>query len=345
MHVGGPARYFIDVLDTGELVEALKFAKEKGLPYFILGGGSNILISDKGFDGLVIRMGIVGKKVLKDTEEYIEYEVGAGENWDNFVKDAVSKNLYGIENMSHVPGSVGASVVQNVGCYGQEVSETVMQVKALDVEALEEVVLSNQELQFSYRKSSLNNPNIHKGKYIVTHVIFRLNKKGELNMSYGDIQKYFLAHPRIVPSLKSIREAVISIRNSKFPFPDSPENGTCGSFWNAETIDDETYEKIISVLRAKGFTKQAEDMINKKSVFKVAQGFKVPYGVFVEVLGFKGKPYGGAKVLETHSGVINNFTGKASAGDVFNLAKEVIDRVHREFGIRLKMEPELVGEF
>lgn len=345
MYVGGPALYFVEVESIEEVTEAVVFANEKALPYFVLAGGSNILVSDAGFSGVVIHMDIKGVKLLEETLEYVEYEVGAGENWDQFVKLCVERGLYGVENMSHVPGTVGASVVQNVGCYGQDVSETIQNIRAVDVETKEEITLSNSDLGFSYRKSKLNDRDAWKGKYIVTHVVFRLNKTGELNMSYGDIQKYFATHTEITPSLQSVRDAVISIRNNKFPFPDSPIHGTCGSFWNADTVDENTYEEIIRKLEARGFQEKAEDLKNKRNIFKVAQGYKVPYGMFVEILGFKKRPHGGAKVLDTHSGVINNFTGTASANDVYTLGQEVVDEVYKEFGIKLKFEPELVGEF
>ena len=345
MYVGGLARYFVEVVSVYEFLRALQFAKERKLKLFVIGGGSNIIVSDKGFDGLVIRMRILGKKLLEETEEYILYEVGSGEVWDDLVRFSVEYNLYGIENISHVPGTVGASVVQNVGCYGQEVSESVVSVMAIDKDSLEQVTLQNSDLHFSYRKSRLNDPKEDKGKYIVTSVIFRLQKKGKLMMKYDDIKKYFAFHSDLEPKLKTMREAIIKIRDSKFPFPDSPKNGTVGSFWNAEPVDETTYEKIIRTLQEKGFTAKAEEMVNKKSVFAVAQGFKVPYGLFVEVLCLRGKSLGGAKILENHGGIINNFTGEATAQDVFSLSKEVIQRVYDEFGVRMKVEPELVGDF
>ncbi len=345
MYVGGPARYFIEVSSVDELREALAFAKEKDLPHFILGRGSNILVSDSGFDGVVIRIAILGIQLLKETDTYAEYEVGGGEIWDEFVKYSVDQSLYGIENMSHVPGSVGASVVQNIGCYGQEVSETVQYIKAISAINLNEAVLTKDDLKFSYRRSILNNPKSSKDLFVVTHVIFRLNKHGHVNMNFGDVKKYFADNPSIVPSLKSVREALISIRDSKYPFPDSPEHGSCGSFFNADPIDNCIYEKIVSELRRRGFDKKAQEMVDKKNVFAVAQGFKVPYGVLVEVLDFKGKSHGGAKVLKTHSCVINNYTGQARARDVYDLSEHVIVTVHREFGVKLKTEPELVGKF
>ena len=345
MYVGGNARYLFEADSDHEIIEALRFAKEKRLPVFILGGGSNILVSDMGFPGLVIRIAIKGRMLIGETESYVDYEVGAGESWDSFVQFAVDLGLYGIENLSHIPGTVGASVVQNIGAYGQEVSESVLYVKTVDVETLEEVVFQKSEMQFTYRKSRLNDKTADKGRYVVTRVAFRLMKVGELNMKYNDIRKYFEAHIGTEPNLQSIRTAVISIRDRKFPFPDSPENGTVGSFWNAESISEANYENIIKKLEEKGFNEKADEMRYRKNVFSVAQGFKVPYGVLVEVLGYKGMIRGNVRILDTHSCVINNFTGNASSEEVFSLSEEVVEAVHREFGIKMKVEPEFVGYF
>src|SRR3989344_5834730 len=199
MFVGGKARYFTEAESVDDILEALKFIKEKKLQIFILGGGSNVLISDEGFNGVVIKICILGKKLIRETDKYVDYELGAGENWDSFVKFAVDNNLYGVENMSHIPGSVGASVVQNIGCYGEEVGETVLSVKLININTLEQVIFENKEMGFSYRRSRLNDAKLDKGKYVVTHVLFRLQKQGELNMKYGDVKKYFATNPDVTP--------------------------------------------------------------------------------------------------------------------------------------------------
>ncbi|KND47744.1 MAG: UDP-N-acetylenolpyruvoylglucosamine reductase [Parcubacteria bacterium C7867-006] len=345
MYVGGNARYFVEASSILELKKAISFAKEKNINHFILGGGSNIIISDSGFDGLVIKILIPSIELVCDDENSSTFEVGAGESWDGFVKFCIDRGLYGIENLSHIPGSVGASVVQNIGAYGQEVSSCIVSVKVVDIESLKEKVLSKSDLNFSYRKSCLNDINQHKGKYVVTSVTFCLHKFGELNLKYGDFTKYFTNHPQKEPTLKSIREAVISIRDSKFPFPKSPVDGTVGSFWNAEVIDEKKYEEIIKKLEQKGFLDKANDIKNKKASFTVAQGMKVPYGVLIEVLGFKGVVNGGVKILESHAGVINNFTGSGTAKEVIDLSNKVRESIKNEFGVKLNVEPELVGDF
>jgi UDP-N-acetylmuramate dehydrogenase len=345
MYVGGCARYFCNVKSVNEIIEVLKFARRKKLPHFILGGGCNIIVSDKGFAGIVMRICILGITLIKETDKYADYQIGAGENWDGFVGFVINRGLHGVENLSRVPGSVGGSIVQNIGCYGQEVSSSVLQVEVFDVATFKTIILKNKNLKFSYRKSCLNDPKLNKDKYIITRVVFRLRKQAQFNLQYADLKKYFEENPGVKPSLKTIRSAIISIRDRKFPFPNKPKNGTAGSFWKAAIIDDITYNQIISKLKSKGFENKALEMINKKSVFTVAQGFKLACGLFVEVLGFKGEQRGGAKVLETHCGIINNFTGNATSRDIMELSREVTAGVEKEFGIKMEIEPELVGDF
>lgn len=345
MHVGGKARFFASVSSLAELKMALIFAKEKRVPVFILGGGSNIIVSDSGFSGLVIKVNLRGVKVVRESSKYRDYEVFSGEIWDDFAKFSVNQKLYGVENLSHIPGTVGASVVQNIGAYGQEVSSSVVFVKVINRKTLKEKILSRKEIKFSYRKSCLNDPRKYKNKYVVTSIVFRLWKKGKLNFEYNDLKKYFENHPKIIPSLKTLRMAIISVRDNKFPFPGSPKNGSVGSFWNAKSVNSKTFDSIIHKLRKMGHNKKAQEMVDKKSVFRVKQGMKVTPGLFVEILGYRGKSRGGAKILESHAGVINNFTGRAKAKDIYNLSKEVSEKVYKEFGIRLRIEPELVGDF
>ncbi len=343
MYVGGPARYFVDIFSIDDLRNALTFSKQKNLNVFILGGGSNVVISDKGFDGLVIKICIKGKNKISESEDSIDFEVAAGEDWDEFVKDSVIRGLYGLENLSHIPGTVGASVVQNIGAYGQEAANSVVLIKVLEIESLREKVLIKKDIKFSYRKSILNTT--EKGKYIVLSVVFRLKKKGNLNIKYDDIKKYFEYHSQKVLNLHTLREAIIDVRNKKFPFPDSPTHGTAGSFWNADVIDEDTYENIIKRLDQMGFSDKARYMVDKKSTFIVPQGLKVPYGILIEVLGFKGRVSGGVKILESHSGVINNFSGEGTAKDILCLSSKVIEKIKETFGVSLRVEPELVGEF
>lgn len=344
MHVGGVAKYFLEVKDLSELKSAIEFAKINNLKIFVLGGGSNVLISDSGFNGLVIKISLFGVRMVETKEDEVKFEVGAGESWDGFVQFAVESGLYGIENLSHIPGTVGASVVQNIGAYGQEVSSTIFEVRVINIETQIEEVWKKEEMDFSYRKSRLNNSEKDKGKFVVTSIFFSLKKQGVLSIDYADLKKYFLENS-LELNLRNVRKAVIEVRNSKFPYPDSPEHGTVGSFWNAEVVDLNTYENIILKLEKIGFNAKAEEMKNKKSAFTVAQGFKVVPGLFIEILGYKGKEFENIRILKTHAGIINNYTGRATSREIIDLSAEVTKKVYDEFGIKLKIEPELVGEF
>jgi UDP-N-acetylmuramate dehydrogenase len=345
LYVGGKARYFGHINSLDELKIALSFAEKNNLPIFVLGGGSNVLFSDHGFPGLVIKMSIPSIKKVKENRRNVYYKVGAGVIWDDFVKFSVKNELYGIENTSHIPGTVGASVVQNIGAYGQEVSETVYEVNLYDTERKKLTVFKKEEMNFKYRKSILNDGSRKKGRFIVLNVVFCLKKSGQHNLNYKDIKDYFYKNTKTKPTLGSVREAIIEIRNRKFPFPNKPKNGTVGSFWNTEVVDEKKFNDVISKLRSLGLSKKANEMQKKKSVFKVSQGYKFSAGLFVDALGLKGKKVGGARILETHAGVINNFTGKAKASDVYRLSQDVIKKIYDKFGIKFKIEPELVGDF
>lgn len=345
MFVGGAAKYYVEVSVVEELKQVIKHALAENIKIKILGEGCNVLFSDKGFNGLVIKINITGYQLISETDDFVEYKIGAGENWDNFVSFAIDNNFYGVENMSRVPGSVGASVVQNIGCYGQEVSEVVTAVTAIEICSQTEKVFSVDSLNFGYRKSRFNDPASDKDKYIITAVSFRLKKQATVNSNYGDVQKYFIENGINKPDLKTIRRALIAIRDKKFPFPDTAEKGSCGSFFNAEVVDEKIYSRIVESMNNKGLTEKADYLIKMKASFCVAQGFKIPYGLLIESLGYKGRVNGGAKILESHAGVINNFSGQATAKDIYDLAQAVIRDVYQEYGVKLKIEPEVIGDF
>lgn len=344
MYVGGRAKYFVVAKSIKDIKEALLFAKKKKLPVFILGGGSNIIVADKGFPGLVIKIEVRGIKKISEDQQGVCFEVGAGKTWDDFVKFSINKNLFGLENLSHIPGTVGASVVQNIGAYGQEVSEVVSEARVLDINTLQEKTLKNKDCKFSYRKSIFNDLKESKGKFVVLSVTFKLRKKGKFSLKYSDFRHLEAELPNEL-TLRRVRKEIIKARDRKFPYPDKPQNGTVGSFWNAEAVNTRIFEMLINKLYQKGFTNKADEMRNKRSAFTVAQGFKLVPGLFIEILGYKGKKIGNVRILETHAGIINNFSGKATAKEIMDLSNQILEKVYREFGVRLKIEPELVGDF
>jgi UDP-N-acetylmuramate dehydrogenase len=237
--VGGLARYFAAVKSTGELKEAVAFAKEKSLPFFVLGEGSNLLVLDQGFPGLVIKNEIRGIKIKEADGDFL-LEAGAGENWDSFVAFAVSQKLYGLENLSHIPGSVGGAPVQNVGAYGAEVKETIAEVEVFDTEKMEIKTLSNKECKFSYRDSIFKH---EEGRHlIITKVAFTLKKTGQVNIGYRDLRERFKNTYSSDLTPKEVREAVIAIRTEKLP--DWKKVATAGSFFKNPFISKAHFEKL-----------------------------------------------------------------------------------------------------
>lgn len=217
--VGGYADYFCRVYSVDELKEAVEFAKRHNLSIFILGGGSNILVSDNGFRGLVIKIELKGIE-FKDNK----IVVGAGESWDKIVELSVQKNLYGIENLSFIPGTVGAGVVGNIGAYGSEIKDMLEYVEVFETKSLHTFILNNNECKFGYRDSIFKkNEN-----YIVTKVCLKLLKNNKLNISHKDIKNYSKEN-NIIFTLKTLRDAIENIRNAKFP--NLKKYGTAGSYF------------------------------------------------------------------------------------------------------------------
>lgn len=240
--VGGRALYFVPVGTVPELKEAVLFSKEKNVPFFVLGDGSNILVPDAGFPGLVIKNEIRGIKIKEQDGKFV-LEAGAGENWDNFVAFVVSQKLYGIENLSYIPGTVGGAPVQNIGAYGVEVKETVREVEVFDVKDMEVKLLSNEKCRFAYRDSIFKK---EKGKHlIITKVIFEFTKKGRVNIGYRDLKEYFKERYSSDVAPFEVREAVVSIRKKKLP--DWKVTATAGSFFKNPLVSPAHFEKLKKV--------------------------------------------------------------------------------------------------
>lgn len=322
--IGGPARFFCLVKNEDELIEAISFSKKNKIPFFILGGGSNILVSDEGFQGIVIKMEIGGVTYSGDDDE-VMVTASAGENWDKFVEETVGKELYGLENLSLIPGTVGATPVQNIGAYGSEVKDTIESVHVLDVLKDEYKDLSNSECKFSYRNSLFKED---PKRYVVLSVTFRLNKKGKLNMGYKDVQEHFTFKKIKEPTLKQMREAIIEIRRRKLP--DVKDYGTAGSFFK---------NVIVSTLKAQELIAKYPDMIvhpvNDKKV-------KIPIAwVLDNLCGFRGVKKGNVGTYKNQALVIIN-TGNATAAEIIALAQKMVDGVYEKTGIEIEPEVEYV---
>ena len=191
--VGGPARYFVEAMTEADVIEAVEFARLRQLPLFVLGGGSNLVIADTGFPGLVLKVGIAGRLGLSRVDGIVTFSAGAGLDWDELVAQTIDRDCAGLECLSGIPGTVGGTPVQNVGAYGQEVSETIQEVRVLDLQSLQIKTLANADCSFTYRSSIFNTS--ERGRYIILQVSFGLREGGKPSLRYADLQKFFADHP------------------------------------------------------------------------------------------------------------------------------------------------------
>lgn len=320
--IGGTAKYFCVVKNLEELKEVIFFAKEKELPFFVLGGGSNTLFSDESFDGLVIKMETIGRGLEENSNGEIRLSVAAGENWDEMVNLAAENNFYGIENLSGIPGTVGGAAVQNIGAYGAEARDSIIEVEVLDISDMKTKKLTAKECLFSYRDSIFKK---QEGKnYIVSRVLFRLKKDGELNTGYKDISEYFKNKRGSQIVLKELRSAVLEIRSKKFP--DLNKFGTAGSFFKNPTVNRNFYEQL-------------REKYPKIPAYPVGgENFRIPLAWILDnVCGLKGFRKGAVGLYENQPLVLTNFGG-ASANDVKNLASEIARTVKEKTGIEIEKE-------
>jgi UDP-N-acetylmuramate dehydrogenase len=323
LKVGGPARYFVEARSEDCVIDAFRFADENRIAVFVLGGGSNVVISDLGFEGLVLQPRLRGIEFLSDRR----VNAGAGEDWDEFVGKMVADGLAGLECLSGIPGFVGGTPVQNVGAYGQEVSETIESVRCFDREKHCIVELTNADCKFSYRRSIFNT-NVRE-RYVVLSVTFALIRDGEPKVAYKDLMEHFDGRK---PTLRDVRKAVIDIRRAKSMVIDSndPNSKSAGSFFKNPIVSRNKFKEI-SV---------QQDVPS----FPGGEGFvKVPAAWLIEKTGFhKGFSMGNAAISTNHTLAIIN-RGQASAAEIVALMKTIQAGVKEKFGIELRPEPVFVG--
>ncbi len=335
--IGGPAKYFCEVKDQFDALEAFEFAKKHNLPTFILGGGSNLLVSDKGFNGLVIKVVNKGIEVIKESNTEVLLKAASGENWDELVKFCAGNGWWGIENLSHIPGSTGAVAVQNVGAYGQEAGNVIESVAVFDRQTGQILTLNNSDCGFAYRKSIFNGEK--KGQYIIFYIYFRLSKTPKPVLSYRDMATRFSGQQ---PSLIEIRQAIIEIRNKKYPFPVEAKNGNAGSFFKNIVLDEAASKTLLGKVENR-FGLEAKDALQKKLFVSNNGVVKVPTAALMELLVLKNLSIGGTKIKPSQPLVIINETGSATASDVLDLAKKVIGSIEKSFELRVEIEPNLLG--
>jgi UDP-N-acetylmuramate dehydrogenase len=328
--VGGPARYFAEVKTRTEVSEAVDFAGSKGLPLFVLGGGSNLVISDAGWPGLVLRVAIGG---IEEQGNGV-FEVGAGEEWDKFVASAVARNCAGVECLSGIPGSVGGTPVQNVGAYGQEVSETIDSVLALDLKDGQLHEFCNDACGFSYRASIFNTT--ERGRYIIVRVTYKLVPGGEPKIQYADLKKHFAGRSK-TPPLADTRHAVRQIRAAKGMLITAGDEDcrSAGSFFKNPILSQRAYDDLVKLAAKKDL--QVPSYPSSGSLVKVSAAW------LVEQSGFsKGYRSGNVGLSRKHALAIVNL-GEATAADVVALKEHIQERVKDIWGIGLHPEPVFVG--
>ena len=318
------ARYFFEFTEPEDLdtfVNANESWKE--LPLFVLGGGSNVLFLDK-FEGLVLHPNLPGIGKVREDRQNVWLEAGAGEVWDDFVKYCVGFNLGGVENLSLIPGRVGAAPVQNIGAYGQEVSEVIELVRGYDLQKKEQVQFSNAACRFGYRDSLFKRE--LKNRVIITSVVFRLEKFPEFRLNYGQVEEKVKALGEI--NLHNIRQAVIDIRTSKLP--DVNELGNAGSFFKNPVVDSVMAEKI-------------RDIYADAPIYPAGEGYsKLAAGWLIERSGLKGYRSGNVGVHEKQALVLVNYGG-AAGREIYDLSEKVKQLVFEKFGVELEMEVNLAG--
>ena len=337
LNVGGCARYFVEAHHSHEVMEAVAHAAAQRLPLFVLGGGSNLVIADEGWPGLVLKISLSGVEFEGDREK-MAFHAGAGEDWDTLVGLAVKKGCSGIECLSGIPGTVGGTPVQNVGAYGQEVSETITRVRALEIATGEFVDMSNTQCGFAYRTSRFNTD--WRDRFVVLEVSYLLRRNGSSRIEYADLKKYFAerACPE-QPTLQEVRDAVRSIRQSKAMLivPGDEDCRSAGSFFKNPLVSENEAHRIEALAQKRAPGKALPRYPGGDGKVKLAAAW------LVEQSGFnKGYARGPVGISSKHSLAIVN-RGGATAKDIVALCQEIQHKVFDIWGVSLHPEPVFVG--
>lgn len=319
LKTGGAARYCIAVSTTDELKKAVNFAQQKALPFFVVGGGSNLLASDDGYTGVIILMNIKGRTYLKLTDNDVEATFGAGEILDEIIDDTVTLGYWGLENLSHIPGTVGATPIQNVGAYGVEVSELIKNVDVYDTETQLFRQLSARDCLFMYRDSVFKTTAAK--KYIITAVTFRLSKTAMPRLSYASLQSAFITE---IVTQTEIRTKIISIRSTKFP--DWHTVGTAGSFFKNPIISTEHAQQLVEEYPGLPTYEAGEGRV------KVLLGY-----VLDKVCGLRGYQNGQVSLSFAQALVLVAETG-ATTSDIELFARQVCTIVFQKTNITIENE-------
>jgi UDP-N-acetylmuramate dehydrogenase len=335
--IGGPARFFCDVHTEAELLEAVQFARERNLAIFVLGGGSNLLIGDSGFDGLVLHIAIDTPTQAHSDGNVIDDVAAAGTDWNSFVLQICEQGISGIECLAGIPGTIGGTPVQNVGAYGQEVANTITHVRALDLETLTYITLTHEQCSFAYRRSLFNTT--HRNRYIVTQVTFRFDRTAAPALTYPDLQRHFATHTQPSTPIE-IYHAVREIRHSKgmLIVEGEPDCRSAGSFFKNPIVPESALAPLAAELSLPA---------EKIPHWPAAPGsIKLPAAWLLEQAGFhKGftqYPESPAGISSRHTLALIN-RGNATSSDIAALRDTIQREVHRRFHIQLEQEPVSLG--
>lgn len=323
-HISAKAAFFAEVHSIYDLSESVNFANEKNLNILVLGGGSNLLFT-RNFNGIVIKMAIKGFERIKEDDDHVWVRIGAGEDWHRMVVKCVDEGLGGLENLSLIPGTVGAAPMQNIGAYGVEIKDVFDSLEAFEIETGKKRIFDLEDCDFGYRLSVFKKE--LKGKYIITHVTLKLHKKEMFNTSYGALQTALATHGVKELSLKAISEAVISVRQSKLPDP--KQIGNAGSFFKNPVVGMIDFEKL------KKLSPELPAFPDGQQKVKLSAAW------LIEQCGWKGKRFNDAGVHVNHALILVNYD-EATGNEIKKLAENIQNSVFEKFGIELEPEVNIV---
>lgn len=314
------SKHFVEINSEDELIDFLKNQPELKKNLFVIGGGSNILFT-KDFDGTVLKYSQKGIEVLEENENYVLIKASAGEVWDDVVKFCVENNFYGIENLSLIPGSVGAAPIQNIGAYGVEFKDVFHSLECFEIESCSKNIFTKEDCLFGYRNSVFKNE--LKGKCVITSVTLKLSVQKNFNISYRALKDYFQKENKEYITLQKVSDAVRAIRKSKLPEPN--DLGNAGSFFKNPEISNKHFLRLLE---------KYPDLV----FHKVNEGYyKIPAGWLIEKCGFKGKRIGSVGCYKMQALVIVNY-GNATGLEIKKFSEMIRDKVYKAFKINLETE-------
>ena len=342
--LGGQAQW-VAITHLAEAQAAVAQAHVQQIPLTVLGGGSNVIVPDGPFPGWVLHPSLSPTlpniTPVHSTTTHVTLRAHAGVVWDDFVAHAVAAGLWGVENLSLIPGHVGGAPVQNIEAYGQELASTLTTVHALDLPTNTPCTLAAADCAFGYRRSRFNTTD--RGRYLILAVDFTLARIGTPNLRYKDLADWFAPQLQAgqTPALAAVRAAVVAIRQQKLHDP--AQVGNVGSFFKNPTLPRDIYEKLCATWGATLSPDQQARLAEFGTRFAGPQGVKVPAGFLIEACGLRGYQMGGAQVSPRHALVLINATGQATAADVITLAQHIIATVRTHTHITLVPEPNFLG--